>query len=89
MFEEKRKQQELMKANMVLHQKTIDERKRLKEKQAELKKLKKKPVYSAFGYTNVLDKTKKAFKWEKQETEIEVWVYTLNDMANYDRTSNE
>jgi hypothetical protein len=62
MFEEKRKQQELMKANMVLHQKTIDERKRLKEKQAELKKLKKKPVYSAFGYTNISDKTKKAFK---------------------------
>ena len=43
MFEEKRKQQELMKANMVLHQKTIDERKRLKEKQEELKKLKKSP----------------------------------------------
>ncbi len=55
MFEEKRKQQELMKANMVLHQKTIDERKRLKEKQEELKKLKKKPKFSAFGYTTVLD----------------------------------
>ena len=54
MFEEKRKQQELMKANMVLHQKTIDERKRLKEKQEELKKL-KKPKFSAFGYTTVLD----------------------------------
>ena len=44
MFEEKRKQQELMKANIVLHQKTIDERKRLKEKQEELKQLKKKPT---------------------------------------------
>ena len=55
MFEEKRKQQELMKANMVLHQKTIDERKRLKEKQEELKKLKKKPKFSAFGYTTVLE----------------------------------
>ena len=55
MFEEKRKQQELMKANMVLHQKTIDERKRLKEKQEELKNLKKKPKFSAFGYTTVLD----------------------------------
>ena len=56
MFEEKRKQQELMKANMVLHQKTIDERKRLKEKQEELKQLKKKPTYSAFGYTTVMNK---------------------------------
>ena len=55
MFEEKRKQQELMKANMVLHQKTIDERKRLKEKHEELKKLKKKNKFSAFGYTTVLD----------------------------------
>lgn len=62
MFEEKRKQQELMKANMVLHQKTIDERKRLKEKQEELKKLKKKPKFSAFGYTTVLD-NKKSFRW--------------------------
>ena len=59
MFEEKRKlNKELMKANMVLHQKTIDERKRLKEKQEELKKLKKKPKFSAFGYTTVLDNKK-------------------------------
>ena len=64
MFEEKRKQQELMKANMVLHQKTIDERKRLKEKQEELKQLKKKPTYSAFGYTTVMNKAdnRKSFR---------------------------
>ena len=46
---------------MVLHQKTIDERKRLKEKQEELKKIEKKPKFSAFGYTTVLD-NKKSFR---------------------------
>ena len=51
-FREKRRQEELMKANMLMHTRTVDERRRLKEERKKVRELQnRKPHHQAFGYT--------------------------------------
>ena len=52
-FKERRKQEELMKANMMLHTKTIQERALLKQEKQKVRKLieEAKPKFQAFGQT--------------------------------------